>query len=304
MTTDLNPNLNTPLPTADSKARWGQERRLAFIDLRLQYDGKIRRGDLKDYFGISIQQASQDLSQYQILAPGNMCYDSSSKTYVSTDEFFPRYGQPYAEPYLNEIQAIATGVLNKDQSFLGYLPPTGLVATPSRALGAEKVANIVEAMRDKRSLEIEYQSMRAPIPAKRVISPHALGYDGLRWHVRAYCHSKQLFRDFAIGRIRNLWPSDAINVGSETDVEWNTIVTIKLAPHPELSPDQRKMVAEDYGMNPDETLDVACRQAMLFYTLRHLNLDSSEILSDPARQHVYVVNRDDVEAWLQDVSIL
>lgn len=107
-----NPSHGAPTSIGDSKARWGQERRLAFIDLRLQYDGKIRRGDLKDYFGISIQQASQDLSQYLILAPRNMRYDSSSKTYVSTNEFFPRYGQPYAEPYLNEIRAIAIGVLN------------------------------------------------------------------------------------------------------------------------------------------------------------------------------------------------
>lgn len=30
--------------------RWGQARRIAFIDLRLQYDGRLNRKDLIDFF--------------------------------------------------------------------------------------------------------------------------------------------------------------------------------------------------------------------------------------------------------------
>lgn len=37
-----------------------------------------------------------------------------------------------------------------------------------------------------------YQSMNRdrPDPAWRRISPHAFGFDGLRWHVRAWCHEQ------------------------------------------------------------------------------------------------------------------
>ena len=46
-------------------ARWGQERRLEFIDFRLYWEGRINRSDLIDFFGISVPQASLDLAKYQ-----------------------------------------------------------------------------------------------------------------------------------------------------------------------------------------------------------------------------------------------
>ena len=293
---------DTAVTAYEAKGRWGQERRLAFIDLRLQYDGRINRSDLSNFFKISTQQASQDLASYTALAPQNLRYDGSSKSYVSTKEFSPHYGALDARAYLIELQALATQVLSAEQSFLGYRPPTGIVDTPSRALDADLVATVVEAIRDARSLEIVYVSMRTPEPTTRVVSPHALGYDGLRWHMRAYCHGRQVFRDFAIGRIRSSKASAVQPPARKSDTEWETIVEIVLKPHPKLTPCQREMVEDDYGMPRSGTLVVPTRQAMLFYTLRHLNLESDVVLDDPARQHVVVSNWTEIKAWLQDVS--
>lgn len=72
-------------------ARWGQERRLEFIDYRLRWDGQINRSSLTDFFGISVPQASLDLSEYTKLAPDNLEYDMSSRVYRSTKLFQPVY---------------------------------------------------------------------------------------------------------------------------------------------------------------------------------------------------------------------
>ena len=76
---------------------WSVERRLEFIDFRLYWEGRINRIDLKNFFGISIPQASADLRKYQELAPKNIDYDKKNKHYFATEKFgtlvyIPKYG--------------------------------------------------------------------------------------------------------------------------------------------------------------------------------------------------------------------
>ena len=76
------------------------------------------------------------------------------------------------------------GIIERDDSFVGFVPQTGVVATPSRTLQPKEVSTFIQAIRDRASLEISYQSMRKDTASTRSVSPHALGFDGLRWHVR------------------------------------------------------------------------------------------------------------------------
>ena len=67
---------------------WGQDRRLEFIEFRLYWDGKINRGEVAEFFDISIQQASLDFARYMFLAPENKWkYDRSEKVYRAAEEF-------------------------------------------------------------------------------------------------------------------------------------------------------------------------------------------------------------------------
>jgi hypothetical protein len=81
-------------PTPDSEVTkglsWGLERRLQFIDFRLRWEGRLNRNDLAEHFGLSIPQVSLDISRYTELAPGNLTYDRSSKTYVTGADFEPQ----------------------------------------------------------------------------------------------------------------------------------------------------------------------------------------------------------------------
>lgn len=287
-------------PAHSSKPRWGQARRLAFIDLRLQYDGRINRGDLISHFEISMPQASADLGLYQAQAPENMSYDSSARVYVAQPGFKARYKRSGASRYLDDIHRLARRVVDADESFVGFVPPTGVVATPARAIGANEVAALVQAIRDKKALRVRYQSMDRATPLSLVLSPHALGFDGLRWHVRAWCHLRKIFRDFAIGRLQIDGEAEGSKeINPESDIGWNTHVAIVLVPHPKLSRDQREMVMRDYEMSSGELI-LDCRKAMLFYTLRHLNLEDLEISSNPATQHVVVKNAEEVARWVKE----
>ena len=49
--------------------KWGVERRLEFIEFRLFWEGGVNRSDLIDTFGVSVPQASKDLTHYQERAP-------------------------------------------------------------------------------------------------------------------------------------------------------------------------------------------------------------------------------------------
>ncbi len=282
-----------------AKHRWGQNRRLHFIDVRLQYDGRINRADLMSFFDISLPQASADLKLYQDLAPQNLLYDPRLRMYLADPRFEPAFARSEATRYLNELQRLARGIIEPDESFIGFRPDTGVVATPVRKIGAAEVAILVRAIRDEVALRVRYQSMEEDDPREFVLTPHAMGFDGLRWHVRAWCHSRARFRDYAIGRLTVLGPVLAPKIDAATDEGWNTQVVVLLVPHPGLSSSQRECVMRDYDMQNGK-IELKCRKAMLFYTLRHLNLQDLEVGKVPAQQHVVVQNSEDVRRWVDE----
>src|SRR5947208_1700764 len=86
-----------------SGARWGQERRLEFIDYRLRWDGHLNRSDLTGFFGISVPQASLDLSEYTKRAPDNLAYDASVRIYKSGPSFRPLFAATALSRYLDDL---------------------------------------------------------------------------------------------------------------------------------------------------------------------------------------------------------
>ena len=192
-------------------ARWGQERRLEFIEFRLQWERKVNRTDLVNYFSISTPQASLDFARYRELAPTNAVYDVLQKTYVASDSFKPILIRDSAEDYLTRLWATSTG-MSGNSSFLGWTPNTGIVRDPARRVDSAVLRTVLLASRERRSVRIKYQSMSNPGPSLRLVSPHALGFDGRRWHMRAYCHTRNEFRDFVLGRVHAVYLEGATEI--------------------------------------------------------------------------------------------
>jgi predicted DNA-binding transcriptional regulator YafY len=203
-----------------------------------------------------------------------------------------------ASQYLNELLTTQAGTLAPDASFLGWRPTMDFVPSPGRQLNGELLARLVCAVRERQALSVLYQSMTQELPQQRTVSPHALAFDGFRWHVRAFCHLRGRYRDFLIARMLKIADGQSQYVEPNLDTQWAAVVDLIVAPNPELSAPHRRVIELDYGMTGGK-LKLPCRQALLFYALKHLGLD--QVTGGSPKEHQIVLeNRMEVEPLLAD----
>lgn len=215
--------------------KWGVERRLEFIEFRLYWEGGVNRSDIVEAFDVSVPQASKDLTLYQERAPHNAVYDKSAKRYVASSEFRPCFLKPDAGQYLNQIRSVAEGILAPSESWIAHLPPYAGPPVPVRGVKNDTLRTVLEAIRHTEAIEIKYQSLSSDNPRWRWIAPHAIGFDGYRWHVRAFCDVDKIFKDFLLSRVLEIKSSRPSEVSPEDDADWNEFITLEIGPHPDLS---------------------------------------------------------------------
>lgn len=275
----------------DSKPslRWGVEQKLQFIEFRLFWEGHVNRSDLIDKFGVSPNQASGDLNRYIALAPDNMVYDKSGKTYVRSSAFKPLFLKPDATQYLSQVRSVAEGVITPDDAWIGNLPAFDATPAPARGIDPVVLRSIVTANKRREAIEVLYQSMSAPDPEWRWIAPHALAFDGFRWHARSFCEKSAEYRDFVISRILETRQTRAAKKPAVSDVAWDQMVELEVGPHPDLSPNQRRVVELDYGME-NGRVTIPVRRALLYYALKRLGLDTDPSARKPQDQQIVLLN--------------
>ncbi|MYM26297.1 WYL domain-containing protein [Duganella sp. FT135W] len=169
----------------------------------------------------------------------------------------------------------------------------------ARFIDGETLAILVDAIRYKEMVQITYQSDREPLPVDRIISPHAFGYDGLRWHVRAYCTLRNDYRDFVLGRILTIRRSELLGIDSEMDRSWYNILTLEIAPSPLLPEGNRRAVELEYSMTDGKTT-IQCRQALLYYILRQLGLGPFK-MEKIERQQIVLSNEDEIAPYISSI---
>lgn len=280
--------------------KWGVERRLEFIEFRLFWEGGVNRSDIIEMFDVSVPQASKDLTLYQERAPHNAIYDKSAKRYIASAQFAPIFLKPEPDGYLSRLRSLAEGLTEPSESWIAHPPQTDIALTPRREVEPAVLQAILGAVREGRSLEIYYQSMsreRAD-PMWRWMTPHAFGYDGFRWHARAYCHIDKKFKDFLLPRILRVRGFGEPGALADQDRQWNDTFGVEIGPHPDLTPSQKVVVAKDYGMKSGRAI-LTIRYAMLFYVLKRLGLLADAAKQSPRTQHIVTLNREATEAALR-----
>lgn len=285
---------------AVEKRRWGPEQRLEFIEFCLFWEGGVNRGQLIERFGVSVPQASNDLTLYRELAPGNMVYDTTLRRYVPTPEFSPKFLIPNADRYLVQLKAIADKIVEPGELPIQNPPSVDTMPIPRRRVEARILKPIIDAIRRNCGLHVHYHSMNANRPNSqwRVITPHAFAHDGLRWHVRAYCHGENKFKDFILSRFLEVGDTRPSEAKAEDDHEWLTFFDVVLAPNPKLSESQQKTIALDYGME-DGSMTLPVRCALLYYFNKRLRLDVAQAVDDAKETPVVVQNRKEFEQALK-----
>lgn len=111
-------------------------------------------------------------------------------------------GQVHSESLISAREKLAS-TQKKERADLSV---TGKIIVDGGTWGdltkfSDKMQVVEEAMNGARSLMIDYIS-REGEHSKRVIDPHVLIFKQNVWYVYAFCHTKQEFRTFKIGRIK------------------------------------------------------------------------------------------------------
>jgi predicted DNA-binding transcriptional regulator YafY len=254
-----------------------------------------------DEFGVSVPQASKDLSLYQEQAPDNIRYDRSQKRYFASEHFQPAFISLDADEYLGRLAA-DTAVSRDPMN--GSRTPSVVadeMPVPQRRIKPGALRALLACVREGRSIEVLYQSMSAtrPDPLWRRISPHAFGNDGLRWHARAFCHIDQKFKDFILSRCVDTRAPDEAGASGTDDPYWENYFSVALSPNPRLSPSQQDVIAQDFAMENGEAV-VPVRRALLYYFSKRLRLDVAEGFDNPREAPVIVKNREAFDVALAD----
>jgi len=142
---------------------------------------------------------------------------------------------------------------------------------------------------------VKYQSLSSPEPRWRWIEPHAIAFDGFRWHTRAYCVTDECFKDFLLSRILEIRGSRESETSADDDRDWHSEVTLEVGPHPDLSETQSKVIALDYAMRGGKA-KIKVRRALLYYALRRLGLDTDPAARSPQDQQIVLLNREVIDA--------
>ncbi len=276
------------MPEAATALKWGVERRLEFIEFRLYWEGGVNRSDIIEAFDVSVPQASKDLTLYQERAPQNAIYDKSAKRYIASNEFQPRFLKPDAGQYLNQLRSLVEGILAPSESWIAHCPSYGGPPVPARGVNNDTLRTMLAAIRQNQAIEIKYQSLSSDEPRWRWIAPHAIGFDGFRWHTRAFCEASRSFKDFLLSRIMEVRSTRVSEVSAQDDADWNELITLEIGPHPELSESQRRIIALDYGMREGRA-QIKVRKALRYYALRRLGLDTPIEARRPQDQQIVLL---------------
>ena len=267
--------------------RWSVEQRVAFAARRLYWDGTINRDDLMRRFGVSANQATADLARLKDAYPDGFAYDTVARRYRAQNQFLPHEAEPTR--LLRELRLIAESHLDPQDSVLASVPALAIAELPERSVDAAVLRPVLTAIRDRQAIGARYVSFQRPGERRRVLSPHALVFDGFRWHVRAHDAGDDTFKDFVIARLSRVAPAGAWQRLPAEDAAWNRLVTLEIAPHPWLDPHQRRVIARDYGMDAKQRLLLRVREAVLFYLRRRFGLVEGHEKRPAQEQHIVLV---------------
>lgn len=272
---------------------WSARRRLEFIEFRLGWYGSFARNDLRNHFGISAPQASTDVERYRSIAPANLHYDPSRKVFLRGEKFERLLTSEQADRRLLQMQALSRGWFDVSDSWFDALPPVDVLQLRRREIPDELLTNVLDTLREGRSLRVRYWTMSGKSAEERVIAPHAFGYSSGRWHVRAYNEGNADFRDFNLNRMEHAVPEGPSPVDPRFDYEWMTSAKMQIVANPGLSEEMQAAVRREFNF-AGERLEVPCRLAMLFYMRSEFGLDDHNLPA--ARRPLLLENAEELEA--------
>lgn len=278
--------------------RWDLLFRYRMIEIISLWEGRLTTNHLIQSFGIGRQQASKDINSYLAdIAPGNLIYDKYLKGYKPSNSFKPKLTSGHADEYLHILSRSEDMISTFTDLNMGF-DNTSMIRPNTRNISPKVLGPLIQAIKEKKRVDISYTSLKNGSEVERIISPHSLVCTSLRWHVRAYCEHANGYRDFVLSRIRGIPDiNDKMVMDKTQDKVWNTNLTIQLAPDSRFTEAQAAVISNDYGMQ-DNVLEISTNAALVRYVLDAYNIDLHTLDSNPQGQQIIVKNLNDIAEYL------
>jgi len=241
-----------------NKDSWLGQQQLRYVEELIWWNGVMSRKEIIDRFGCSPQQATAVIQSYLELNPKAMEYSLKVRRYLAN----PKMKCVFGTPSLPEE-------LQKNENTVGQL------TLPVKALNDKVTRNLMVAIRQERTVTIHYQPGRDAEVEKHRIIPHAFGFVGSRYHVRAWSEERESYRDFSLSRIQaTSWPKTKISHELPVDENWETWEEVHIKINSEASDGVKHALMEDYDLESvTSPIVINCRKAMKPYVLYHMGLD-------------------------------
>lgn len=247
----------------DGELKPAQRARLHYLDQCLTWLGQANRRDLVERFGISNAQAAVDFRIYmeRVRAPAPS-YDPVRKTYV-------------ADRAHNGLEDMSEPI-SLEAIYGQARPDFARLPGPTRQCPATVMRELYQAIERRCFVEIDYVSMSSGRRDRQWIAPAHIASDGERLHVRAWSPDRNEWRDFLPVRVSegSSFRMRSIEEALPIDVDWETIVEVRLRPREDLTAEQKRAVRLEYGFEGDD-IRFETRRALEFYIERRWGLDRS-----------------------------
>jgi len=264
----------------------------------LTWEGRLSNQRLRSLFGISAVRASEWIRELRTRHSDWLIHDTRSRSYTATAVLYRTGG-------------VRADRQSRGESLARYLNLVGLPHAPEKSTSGlwaafpdisvpdpSVFAKLNDAINSSKVVTATYRSMGNPEPHIRTLSPHSLVKVGRRWHVRAYSRENKGFRDYALGRIVSLTPSeDSADCGAEDDIGWMTMVKVRLVAHSLLTPEQQEVIRFEYFNGTSARVDT-CRGALVSYYLQDVRAALKPNEQRPPDYQLTVENVDDVMPWV------
>jgi len=246
--------------------------RFTYIETQLYWGDGVSANDLKDIFGITRQTAQAILDEYREKHPGQMTYNRHKKRHVASEHFEPYYISTQTIAFLDYLrgQRLREHYL-EDRVEWSDIKFTDIDRKLRPQLSRSVIQPILAALRHKKTVSIEYHPMLPDDDIQvRIISPNRLVFVDNRYHLHAYCHSKNRHLDFVLSRILWVEPADEEWVSYEGSQEWHQQVTLRFRPNRELPETVQKTLLQGYSRSENGILEIRCNKNEAFYIRRQL----------------------------------
>ena len=190
----------------------------------------MNRSDVMKQFELSVNQASADLNRYIGLAPDIMVYDRSAPTYVRGPEYAAQYLVPDASCYFALLRFMADRLMDSHDIWIAGRPAYDARPTTARRVKPITLRSIVGTTHYSEAMETVYQSFSRSEPSWRWTAPHAIGFDGFRWHIWASCKTDEIFKDFLFSVVLQSRGVEANGATNVTDADWKGHVALEITP--------------------------------------------------------------------------